>query len=78
MGLETNAYKNVTVTSPEERLKQLDNLSGLEIKYSDAGQREYLFRGDMALLIRELNQAQVSNLTIEDPSLEEIFMHYYE
>lgn len=78
IGLEANAYKNILIHAPEDRLKQLDQLAFLEIRRSDPGQREYTHRGDMTPLLRELSQAQVTNLTIEDPSLEEIFMHYYE
>lgn len=78
MGLEANTYKNILIQAPEERLHQLDQLSSLEIRWSETGQREYTHRGDMTPLLRELSQAQVTNLTIEDPSLEEIFMHYYE
>ncbi len=78
MGLEANTYKNILIQAPEEKLHQLDQLPSLEIRWSEAGQREYTHRGDMTPLLRELSQAQVTNLTIEDPSLEEIFIHYYE
>ncbi len=78
IGLESNAYKNIQIQAPEEKLLSLDHFAGLEQKLGSPGERHYLYRGDMSTLLRELNLAQVSNLTIEDPSLEEIFMHYYE
>lgn len=39
---------------------------------------ELLYSGSMNDLIRELAQHNILNLLIEEPSLEEIFMHYYE
>lgn len=78
MGLESNAYKNILVQAPEERLTLLDRFTGLEPKLVSPGERQYLYRGDIAALLAELNLAAPTNLTIEDPSLEDIFMHYYE
>ena len=76
MGLESNAYKNIQIQAPEDNLVRLDHFSGLEQKLGSPGERHYLYRGDIATLLRELNLIQVLNLTIEDPSLEELFMHY--
>ena len=39
---------------------------------------EFLFAGRMDDIIRKLSEYHVENLWIEEPSLEEIFMHYYE
>lgn len=78
MGLESNAYKNIQLQAPEEALLRLDRFAGLEAKIATLGERHYLYRGDIGALLAQLYQAQVTNLTIEDPSLEEIFMHYYE
>lgn len=78
MALESNTYKDITVHALEENLKKLDRLTGLEVRLASAGLRQYTYRGDMAHLLKELSQAGVTNLTIEDPSLEDIFLHYYE
>ena len=77
-GLDTYAYKNIQVSAREEHLKVLDHFPGLEEKLKENGRRTYLYRGDLSVLIGELGKVQVANLTIEDPSLEEIFLHYYE
>lgn len=78
IGLESNAYKNILVQAPEEQLRKLDQLPELNVRAAEVGRRDYTYRGDMNKLLHELSQAEVANLTIEDPSLEEIFMHYYE
>lgn len=38
----------------------------------------FLFKGDVNQIIQKLAQRNVSNLIVEEPTLEEIFMHYYE
>ena len=78
IGLESNTYKNILVQAPEEQLRKLDQLPKLNVRAAEVGRRDYTYRGDMNKLLHELSQAEVANLTIEDPSLEEIFMHYYE
>ena len=42
------------------------------------GHISFLYSGEMPILIHSLNGLPISNLTITDPSLEEIFMHFYE
>lgn len=39
---------------------------------------EFLYIGKINDLIKQLVQYDIENLSIEDPSLEEIFIHYYE
>ena len=36
-----------------------------------------MYAGEMGALIQHLGTMNISNLIIEEPSLEEIFMHYY-
>lgn len=78
MRLESYAYKNIQIQAREDRLLLLDRFPGLELKLKEESRRHYLYRGDLARLIGALGQISVDNLTIEDPSLEEIFLHYYE
>lgn len=37
----------------------------------------FLFRGDINEVITKLHSVNIKNLVIEEPTLEEIFMHYY-
>jgi hypothetical protein len=36
-----------------------------------------MYAGEMRALIQHLGTLNITNLSIEEPSLEEIFMHYY-
>ena len=41
-------------------------------------QLEFLYAGDINIILGNLAQMNIANLLIEEPSLEEIFLHYYE
>lgn len=43
----------------------------------DGVEEEFVYRGDMNELIQELATHDVSDLVIEEPELDEIFMHFY-
>ena len=56
------------------------DLTGLEgIKDLKTGERNtsFLYSGDMNTLIQRLSQCKVNDLSISEPDLEEIFLHYY-
>ncbi|MCK4749263.1 MAG: ABC transporter ATP-binding protein [Bacteroidales bacterium] len=38
----------------------------------------FLYKGDMSALLKELQVLPIDKLTITEPDLEEVFMHYYE
>jgi len=38
----------------------------------------FLYKGDIPLLLKELSQLPIEKMTITEPDLEEVFMHYYE
>lgn len=48
----------------------------MDIKESDQG-ISFLYGGDLNQLIQVLSKQNVSDLSIHEPDLEEIFMHYY-
>lgn len=57
------------------------DLSGLDgIKDLSTGKltTSFLYSGDMNTLLHRLSQGKVSDLSISEPDLEEIFLHYYE
>lgn len=57
------------------RLETLENL--IDVQASD-NSITFMYSGEMKKLIRELNELEIEDLVIEEPSLEEIFMHFYE
>lgn len=55
----------------------LDALTGIRDKKSMNDSVSFLYSGDMNSLLHALSAGQISDLSITEPDLEEIFMHYY-
>lgn len=58
------------ISSPP-RLENMKNISCTENSVS------FLYDGNMKILIAELNQIPITDMTVTEPELEEIFLHYY-
>lgn len=62
-----------------DTVENLIKTSVKNVKLTAQGKtEEYIFKGDINELIRDLGQKNIQNLTIEEPSLEDMFMHFYE
>ena len=53
-------------------------LIGIRDKKEENDSVSFLYSGDMASLLSTLSSGQVNDLTVTEPDLEEIFLHYYE
>ena len=56
----------------------LENLNGVRDKKEAQNSVSFLYNDDMNNLLNVLSSGQISDLTITEPDLEEVFMHYYE
>ena len=56
----------------------LTGLTGIRDLTQTDDSLSFLYSGDLQVLLKALSQGQVQDLTIAEPDLEEIFMHYYE
>lgn len=56
---------------------RLDKLSGVRDLQQADGSVSFLYRGDTSELIRCLSEGAVTDFTVSEPDLEDIFMHYY-
>lgn len=56
----------------------LEGLPGIRDKHIENNSVMFLYSGEMEPLLKRLAQAPVRDLTITEPDLEEVFMHYYE
>jgi ABC-2 type transport system ATP-binding protein len=45
---------------------------------TENGTVSFFFKGDINAVLQKISAIQVTDVTIEEPTLEEIFMHYYE
>ncbi len=76
--LREQSYKKVRVSSKQPLdgiLSGIDGVSGYEIGPSGV---TFLFRGDINAIVAKLGALPLSDLNIEEPTLEEVFLHYYE
>ena len=75
--LQQNNYKKVGVTAAELNPAAFD-LPGVTNVQTEDGTVRFFFKGDINTVLRKISGIQVMDVTIEEPTLEEIFMHYYE
>jgi ABC-2 type transport system ATP-binding protein len=75
--LQQNNYKKVHVTA-QDLDPQAFELPGVTNLQSEDSSVHFFFKGDINLVLHKIAPLQVSDVSIEEPTLEEIFMHYYE
>jgi ABC-2 type transport system ATP-binding protein len=76
--LRKKQLKKVCILFSEVRT--IGDLGLSDIESQESGSENslaFLYSGDINLLIEKLAGQQIENLSIEEPSLEEIFLHYY-
>lgn len=71
--LSRTSAKRVTVHGDID----LHLLSGIRDMQTLDGGISFLYSGDMNELIRHLSTGRITDLSVSEPDLEEIFMHYY-
>jgi ABC-2 type transport system ATP-binding protein len=54
------------------------DLPGVTNVQTEDGTLHFFFKGDINTVLHKVSSIQVADVTIEEPTLEEIFMHYYE
>jgi len=76
--LKENNYKRFKIETADRidlNLFQMTGINNLEVKGNEVG---FLFKGNINTVLKKLAEIEIRNLWIEEPDLEEIFMHYYE
>jgi ABC-2 type transport system ATP-binding protein len=76
--LRKKQLRKVSIESGDLLIKNNIIINGLErVITRHDNSITFLYSGDINELLRMLAQKNLINMTIEEPSLEEIFMHYY-
>jgi len=75
--LQKDNYKKISVQAQEidEGRFNIEGVSNLE---KSDGALSFFYKGDINVITRLISEKQVTDVNIEEPTLEEIFMHYYE
>lgn len=75
--LQENSYKRISITAKAMITKETFNTSGVsdfEIKGNTAN---FIFKGNINAIMKKITEIELRNISIYEPDLEEIFMHYY-
>jgi ABC-2 type transport system ATP-binding protein len=76
--LRKKQLKKVRILLAESGAIAQLGLAGIGPVESDAGKNlSFLYSGDINVLVEKIAGQPLNNLSIEEPSLEEIFLHYY-
>jgi ABC-2 type transport system ATP-binding protein len=75
--LQQNNYKKVRVTAEGLKAAAFD-MPGVTNLLMENGTLQFFFKGDINTVLKKISGTKVADVTIEEPTLEEIFMHYYE
>ncbi len=75
--LQNENYKKIRIdaASMDEQRFAMDGVMNLE---KNNGSISFYFKGNINTILRMIAEQDVSDVVIEEPTLEEIFMHYYE
>ncbi len=72
--LSKTSARRITV----QGVVNLEQLNGVRDKKESEDSVSFLYNGDMNSLLRTLSAGRVNDLTVTEPDLEEVFLHYYE
>ncbi len=72
--LSKTSTKRITVHGAVD----LARMDGVRDRKDTEDSVSFLYSGDMNTLLRTLSAGQVNDLTVTEPDLEEVFLHYYE
>jgi ABC-2 type transport system ATP-binding protein len=71
-------YSRVKLKTKNPVAKDAFNLAGVSALTADNNSVSFMFKGDINSITKVIASLDLANLLIEEPDLEEIFLHYYE
>jgi ABC-2 type transport system ATP-binding protein len=78
--LRESGYKKVSVTAKSAIPNGFFDLAGIADYKENANQTSasFMYNGNIASVMDKLHSLPLEDVLLEEPSLEEIFLHYYE
>ncbi len=75
--LQKDNYKKIRIEAAnlDEKRFAIDGVMNLQ---KDDGAARFFYKGNINTIMKIISEGEVSDVIIEEPTLEEIFMHYYE
>ncbi len=75
--LKEDNYKRIKIETKDSIDNHFTNIEGINDLRVKKGLISFLYKGDLNFIIKKISSINISNLIVEEPNLEEIFMHYY-
>lgn len=76
--LQENNHKKFKIEVKSETNDNYFKISGVTNLDIKGNVVSFLFSGNINFIMKKISEIEINNLWIEEPDLEEIFMHYYE
>lgn len=75
--LKENNYKKFKLETKSNLNKSFFELPGVSKIEINGNTIDFLFKGNLNIIMKKLSEIELANIWIHEPDLEEIFMHYY-
>ncbi|MDT8719356.1 ABC transporter ATP-binding protein [Clostridium sp. 19966] len=75
--LQENSYKKISIEAKavmDKNFFTIDGVSGLNVNGNTVN---FIYKGNLNPVMKKVSEIDIKNISIVDPDLEEIFMHYY-
>lgn len=76
--LKEETYKRFTLETAEDLTIPLNQVPGISDLTHQGHTYSFIYKGDVNPMTRFLGKTDLKDILIEEPTLEEIFLHYYE
>jgi ABC-2 type transport system ATP-binding protein len=76
--LKEHSYKRIAIETKTDLDKSVFALDGVSDLKQEDHSVNFIYKGNINVITEKLAQLELINLSVEDPDLEEIFLHYYE
>lgn len=76
--LQENNYKKIKIETKNAVNQDFFTIAGVNNLNIEEGMVSFIFKGDINTVMKKIAEIEILNIWIEEPDLEEIFMHYYE
>ena len=75
--LQENSYKRISIEAKSQINREYFNIKGVSDFTVKGNTADFIFKGNLNSIMRKIADIELRNISINEPDLEEIFMHYY-
>ncbi|MFA6843098.1 MAG: ABC transporter ATP-binding protein [Bacilli bacterium] len=75
--LRNESYKKISFTTLDDPKSIFKDFAGVSNYKADNNTISFVFKGNVDKIVKTISKYTISNIDIVEPSLEEIFLHYY-